>query len=77
MNKWREKNMKKVYSIEVDCAACALKCENAIKKLDEVNDCQINFMTLKMTLDAENPDDILKKVLKTARKIEPDFEIND
>ncbi|MCR5113160.1 MAG: cation transporter [Acholeplasmatales bacterium] len=69
--------MKKVYSIEVDCAACALKCENAIKKLDEVNDCQINFMTLKMTLDAENPDDILKKVLKTARKIEPDFEIND
>ena len=76
MNKWRE-NMKKVYSIEVDCAACALKCENAIKKMDEVNDCQINFMTLKMTLDAENPDEILKKVLKTARKIEPDFEIND
>lgn len=69
--------MKKVYSIEVDCAACALKCENAIKKMDEVNDCQINFMTLKMTLDAENPDEILKKVLKTARKIEPDFEIND
>lgn len=69
--------MKKVYSIEVDCAACALKCEDAIKKMDEVNDCQINFMTLKMTLDAENPDAILKKVLKTARKVEPDFEINE
>ena len=69
--------MKKVYSIEVDCAACALKCEDAIKKMDEVNDCQINFMTLKMTLDAENPDAILKKVLKTARKDEPDFEINE
>ena len=69
--------MKKVYSIEVDCAACALKCEDAIKKMEEVNDCQINFMTLKMTLDAENPDSIIKKVLKTARKVEPDFEINE
>lgn len=69
--------MIKTYKIEVDCAACALKCENAIKKLEEVKDCNINFMTQKMLLDAEDPDSILKKVLKTARKVEPDFDILD
>lgn len=68
--------MRKTYEIEVDCAACALKCEEAIKKVDGVNDCKINFMTQKMILDADS-DDILKKVLKAAKKVEPDFEIND
>jgi copper chaperone CopZ len=68
--------MKKTYDIEVDCAACALKCEEAIKKVDGVNDCKINYMTQKMILDSES-DDVLKKVLKVAKKVEPDFEIND
>ena len=69
--------MVKTYKIEVDCAACALKCQEAIKKVDGVKDCNINFMTQKMTLDAEDPDALLKKVLKASRKIEPDFEILD
>ena len=69
--------MVKTYKIEVDCAACALKCQEAIKKVDGVKDCNINFMTQKMTLDAEDPDALLKKVLKTSRKVEPDFEILD
>jgi copper chaperone CopZ len=68
--------MKKTYDIEVDCAACALKCEEAIKKVDGVNDCKINYMTQKMILDSES-DDVLKKVLKVAKKVESDFEIND
>ena len=68
--------MRKTYEIEVDCAACALKCEEAIKKVDGVNDCKINFMTQKMILDADS-DDILKKALKAAKKVEPDFEIYD
>ena len=68
--------MKKTYDIEVDCAACALKCEEAIKKVDGVNDCKINYMTQKMVLDSES-EDVLKKVLKAAKKVEPDFEIND
>lgn len=68
--------MKKTYDIEVDCAACALKCEEAIKKVDGVIDCKINYMTQKMILDSES-DDVLKKVLKAAKKVEPDFEIND
>ena len=67
--------MVKTYKIEVDCAACALKCQEAIKKVDGVKDCNINFMTQKMTLDAEDPDALLKKVLKASRKVEPDCEI--
>ena len=69
--------MIKTFDIEVDCAACALKCEEAIKKVDGVSNCQINFMTQKMVLEADNVDGILKKCLKEARKVEPDFEIND
>lgn len=67
--------MTKTYKIEVDCAACALKCQEAIKKVDGVDDCNINFMTLKMTIEANDPDGVLKKALKAARKVEPDFEI--
>ncbi len=67
--------MKKVYDIEVDCANCALKCEQAICKMKEVSGCNINFIAQKMTLEAEDPDAVLKSVVKTARKIEPDFEV--
>ncbi len=67
--------MKKTFDIEVDCAACALKCEEAIKKVEGVNNCQINFITQKMILDANDIDEVFDKCLKQARKVEPDFEI--
>lgn len=67
--------MKKVFNIEVDCAACALKCEEAIKKVEGVEACQINFITQKMTIEAADVEAILKKALKAAKKVEPDFEI--
>lgn len=69
--------MKKVFNIEVDCAACALKCEEAIKKVEGVQNCTINFMTQKMTIEAENVDSVLKAALKAAKHVEPDFEITD
>ncbi len=69
--------MKKVFNIDVDCAQCALKCQEAIKTVEGVTDCQINFMTLKMTLEADDIDKVLKKCLKAAKKVEPDFEILD
>jgi copper chaperone CopZ len=69
--------MKKVFKIEVDCAVCAQKCEDAIKKVDGVKSCQINFMTQKMTLEADDIDGVLKACLKAAKKVEPDFEIED
>ena len=69
--------MKKTYKIEVDCANCALKCQDAISKLEFINKCEINFMTQKMVLDGEDLDKNLKKILKAARKVEPDFEIEE
>lgn len=67
--------MKKTFNIEVDCAVCAQKVEDAIKKIDGVQSCNINFITQKMTIEAEDVDSLLKQIKKAARKIEPDFEI--
>jgi copper chaperone CopZ len=36
--------MKKSFAIQdLDCANCAAKMEAAIKKIDGVNDCSVNF----------------------------------
>ena len=70
--------MKKTFKMEeLDCANCAAKMENAVKKLDGVNDVAISFMTQKMTIDADDArfDEIMREVVKTCRKIEPDCTI--
>ena len=68
--------MRKVFKIEVDCTVCAQKCEDAIKKVNGVLECQINFITQKMTIDIDGDlDKVMKEVEKVAKRIEPDFEI--
>ena len=70
--------MKKTFKlIDLDCANCAAKMETAIKKLPGVADASVSFMTQKMTLDADSAqfDDIMKQVVKTCKKVEPDCEI--
>ena len=69
--------MKKTYKCEVDCANCAAKMEDAIKKLDGVKDARVNFMTQKLTLEADddNYDNILQMAVKACKKVEPDCEI--
>ena len=42
--------MKKTYKIDVDCANCANKMEQAAKKTEGVRDAVVNFMALKMTV---------------------------
>lgn len=71
--------MKKKYKIEVDCANCAAKIENAIKKIEGIEDASVGFMTQKMAISAPDEifDDIMKEVLSVAKKVEPDFEILD
>ncbi len=71
--------MKKTYKIEVDCANCAAKMEEAAKMTEGVADCTVNFMTLKMKVDfAEGADEkeVMGRVFKACRKIEPDCEID-
>ena len=69
--------MKKRYKFEVDCANCAAKVEEAVKKIDGVNDASVNFMAQKMTIDADDArfDEILKEVVAVAKKVETDCEL--
>ena len=70
--------MKKVFKlVDLDCANCAAKMEDAIKKIDGVKSASVSFMTQKLTLetDDERFDDILKIVVKTCKRVEPDCEI--
>ena len=69
--------MKKKFKREIDCAACAAKVEDAIKKIDGVTDAKVNFLMQKFTLEAEDErfDEILKTAIETGKKIEPDFSV--
>ena len=69
--------MKKKFTIEVDCANCAAKIENAVKELPGVTNASISFMAQKMMLEADDDkfDAILQEAVKIAKKVEPDFEI--
>ena len=69
--------MKKTYKIEVDCANCALKMEEAAKKVEGVQGATVSFMTQKLTLEAEDSrfDAILKEAVRVCKKIEPDCQI--
>ena len=70
--------MKKTYKIEVDCANCANKMEDAAKKTAGVQNATVNFMTQKMTVVfVEGADEakVLKEILKTCRKVERHFDI--
>ena len=70
--------MRKTFKLdEIDCANCALKLEDAIRKVDGVDDAKVNFMTQKLTLTPADDrfDDVLDRVVALAAKIEPDCEI--
>ena len=65
--------MKKKFKLEdLDCANCAAKMEEAIKKIPGVS-----FMTQKMTIDAEDErfEEIMDEVAKVCAKVEPDCRI--
>ena len=67
--------MKKKFKLQdLDCANCAAKMEDAIKKIDGVTDASVSFMTQKMMIEAD--DDVFDEVVKTAidciAKVEPD-----
>ena len=70
--------MKKKYSIEVDCANCANKMEDATKKTAGVKDATVNFMTQKMIVEFEEGVDakeVMNEVLKNCKKVEDECEI--
>ena len=70
--------MKKTYKIEIDCANCANKVEESIKKIEGVKTASINFMLLKLNIefdDNANIEAILSEIKTIGKKIDDDFEI--
>ena len=70
--------MKKTYKIDVDCANCANKMEEAAKATKGVKDATVNFMTLKMIVEFEDGVDtstVMQDVLKNCKTVEDDCEI--
>ena len=69
---------KKFKMIDLDCANCAAKMEDAIKKIDGVNDATVSFMMQKLTIDADEArfDEIMKEVAQVCKKVEQDCKID-
>lgn len=70
--------MKKTFKLEeLECASCAAKMENAISKIDGVENVSINFMSSRMILEADDTrfDSIVQAAQKVVKKIEPDVKI--
>lgn len=70
--------MKKTYKIDVDCANCAQKMEDAAKTVEGVKNATVSFMTLKMKVEFEDnyePEEVMKEVLAACKKVESDCAI--
>ena len=70
--------MKKRFKlVDLDCANCAAKMEDAIKKVDGVKDATVSFVMQKMTVEADDArfDDIMKEIVMVCKRVEPDCEI--
>ena len=71
--------MKKKFKLtDLDCANCAAKMEDAIKKIDGVKEATVSFMTQKLTIEADEDqfERIMDKVAEVCRKVDPDCVIN-
>ena len=71
--------MKKIYMMEdLDCANCAARMEEAIRRIDGVNTAAVSFLTQRMTVDADDArfEEIMDEVVAVCKKVEPDCEIH-
>ena len=70
--------MTKTYKLQdLDCANCARKMEDAIRKLEGVTEVHVNFLTQKMILTADDArfEDIVKEAVKCIRRVDPDCQV--
>ena len=68
---------KKLKLRDLDCANCAAKMEEAIRRIDGVKDVAVSFLTQRMTIEAQDErfDEIMKEVVRVCKKVEPDCTI--
>ena len=63
----------------LDCANCAGELEEAIKKIEGINDASISFMAERMVIEIEDErqEEIMEELRKTIKKEEPDVTIDE
>lgn len=63
----------------IDCANCAANLENTIKKIEEIQNASISFMTERMVIECseENKEEVLKKINKVIKKEEPNITLKE
>ena len=72
--------MRKNYILEdLDCANCAAKIEEGVKKIEGVTECSVSFVTEKMIVEIEDgkEKEIEKEIRKVVKKIEPDTTLKE
>ena len=70
--------MRKSYKlIDLDCANCAAKMEDAIRRIDGVLSATVSFMSQKLTIETEDGrmDEVMQEVVRVCKKVEPDCQI--
>ena len=70
--------MKKTFKlIDLDCAHCAAKMEEAVKKIDGITGATVSFLTQKMTIEGDDGrfDAIVQEAVKACKRVEPDCEV--
>ena len=70
--------MKKTYKIDVDCANCANKMEEAARKTEGVQSATVNFMALKMVVEFDegaDPKAVMQEVRRNCKRVEDDCEV--
>lgn len=71
--------MKKKFKMtDLDCANCAAKMEESIKRIEGVAAANVSFMTQRMTIEAEEEqfERIMKEAVVICKKVEPDCSIH-
>ncbi|MCI8908759.1 MAG: heavy-metal-associated domain-containing protein [Angelakisella sp.] len=70
--------MRKSYKlIDLDCANCAAKMEDGIRRIDGVLSATVSFMSQKLTIETEDGrmDEVMQEVVRVCKKVEPDCQI--
>ncbi len=73
-----EQTVKKTFRMEdLDCAHCAAKMEDGIRKLAGVEEVSVNFLAQKMIIEADEErfDDIMKQAARVVKKVDPNCRI--
>ncbi|WP_238650762.1 heavy metal translocating P-type ATPase [Paenibacillus piscarius] len=75
-----EGNVKRKWILDgLDCANCAMKIENKVKKIEGVSSCSVNFATKTMMLEtaAASSDEIADQAQQTVTKLEPHVKLRE